>query len=65
LRALYQVMPASLITEMRDTAFAEAQVAKDTAVARVGPIIVQRRQNDPANPEPADLSPQPPAEVMS
>lgn len=65
LRALYLVQPASLITEFRDAAFEEARVAKDEAAARTGPIVVQRRQNDPATPEPAETLPQAPAEVLS
>ena len=65
LRALYLVQPASLITETRDAQFEEAQLAKETAAARQGPIVVQRRRNDPAMPEPVDTSPQSPAEVLS
>lgn len=64
LRALYRVQPSSLITEIRDQAFAEQQLKQESKALQRGPVIVQRRTADPANtPEPAEE--QPPAEVMS
>lgn len=64
LKVLYRVQPSSLITELRDTAFEEVQVRRETAQAQAGPIIVQKRVADPANPveQPEE---QPPAEVLS
>lgn len=64
LKALYRVQPSSLITELRDVAFEEVQVKKETQRLREGPIIVQRRVADPSNaPEPVEA--QPPAEVLT
>lgn len=69
LRTLYTVQRASLITEMRDTQFAEHETAKAEAAARRGPIIVQRLKNDPSAQAPSagtDVQiPEPPAEVLT
>lgn len=63
---LYEVRPASLITELRDHAFAEHQVRTEEAAMRQGPIIVSKLRNDPSAPVPRTPEPEPPpAEALS
>lgn len=68
LRALYMVQASSLITELRDQAFAEHQVAKETAQLRQGPIVVQRLKHDPSTQPSAHVEqplPDVPAETVT
>ena len=62
-RTLYMVQPSSLITKIRDEAFETAQVARETAAAQRGPIIVKKRVDVVTPPEPSTL-PAEPAEVL-
>lgn len=67
-RVLYLIQPSSLITELRDQAFQEHQVAKEAAEKQRGPIIVQRLPNDPSRQPTFGKDPQipeEPAEVLS
>ena len=55
LKVLYQIAPASLITEFRDAAYTEKQVEKEIEASRKGPVVVVKRTGDPANaPEPVE-----------
>lgn len=68
LRALYVVQPSSLITEIRDAAFQDHQLAKEVAEVQRGPIVVQKLTADPST-QPTlgtePVIPPEPSEVLS